>query len=81
MVLPDAPDQAITLEISESPRFSGRAVAALYQDEKRLEKSGRAFACAELALDYGYTDLDGKQPPVIRNQDDAAAALPSLFNQ
>jgi NAD(P)-dependent dehydrogenase (short-subunit alcohol dehydrogenase family) len=81
MVLPDEPDQAIPLEISESPRFSGRAVAALYQDEKRGEKSGQAFACSELALQYGYTDIDGKQPPVIRNQEDAAAALPSLFNQ
>ena len=86
MVLPrhageDGPDQAIDLAISESPRFTGMAVAALYADEKRLEKSGRAFACAELALHYGFADLDGNQPPVIRNQDDAAAALPSLFNQ
>lgn len=81
MTLPDDPDQAIPLTISESPRFTGRAVAALFQDEKRLDRSGRAFSCAELALEYGYTDIDGKQPPVIRNQDDAAAALPSLFNQ
>ena len=86
MVLPrhagdDGPDQAIDLSISESPRFTGMAVAALYADEKRLEKSGRAFACAELALHYGFADLDGNQPPVIRNQDDAAAVLPSLFNQ
>jgi NAD(P)-dependent dehydrogenase (short-subunit alcohol dehydrogenase family) len=86
MVLPrhegdDGPEQAIDLVISESPRFTGRAVAALYTDEKRLEKTGKAFACAELALDYGFTDIDGAQPPVIRSQDDAAAALPSLFNQ
>jgi hypothetical protein len=25
-------------------------------------------------------DEDGKQPPVIRSQDDAAEVLPSLFN-
>jgi dehydrogenase/reductase SDR family protein 1 len=85
MVLPrhagdDGPEQAIDLSISESPQFTGRAVAALYGDEKRLEKSGRAFACAELALHYGFTDIDGKQPLVIRNQADAAEALPSLFN-
>jgi len=85
MVLPRhhgdvGPEQAIDLVISESPRFTGRAVAALYADEKRLEKSGRAFACAELALHYGFTDLDGRQPPVIRSQQDAALALPSLFN-
>jgi NAD(P)-dependent dehydrogenase (short-subunit alcohol dehydrogenase family) len=85
MVLPrhegdEGPEQAIDLVISESPQFTGRAIAALYADEKRLEKSGRAFACAELALHYGFTDIDGGQPPVIRNQDDAAEALPSLFN-
>ncbi len=85
MVLPrhdgdEAAEQAIDLVISESPRFTGRAVAALYGDEKRLEKTGRAFACAELALHYGFTDVDGNQPPVIRSQEDAARALPSLFN-
>jgi NAD(P)-dependent dehydrogenase (short-subunit alcohol dehydrogenase family) len=86
MVLPrhegdDGPDQAIDLVISESPRFTGRAVAALYLDQGRLEKTGKAFACAELANHYGFTDIDGLQPPVIRSQADAAAALPSLFNQ
>ncbi len=86
MVLPrhdgdDGPEQAIDLVISESPRFTGRAVAAIFTDEKRLEKTGKAFACAELALHYGFTDIDGAQPPVIRSQEDAAAALPSLFNQ
>ena len=74
------PDQAIDLVISESPRFTGRAVAALHADEKRLEKTGRAFACAELALHYGFTDVDGQQPPVIRSQEDVAEALPRLFN-
>jgi NAD(P)-dependent dehydrogenase (short-subunit alcohol dehydrogenase family) len=86
MVLPrhagdEGPEQAIDLAISESPRFTGRAVAALYRDEKVLEKSGRAYACAELALAYGFTDEDGRQPPVIRSSEDAAKALPSLFNQ
>ena len=85
MVLPahageTGPEQVIDLAISESPRFTGRAVAALFRDEKRQAKSGRAFARAELALEYGFSDVDGKQPPVIRNHDDAAKALPSLFN-
>jgi NAD(P)-dependent dehydrogenase (short-subunit alcohol dehydrogenase family) len=85
MVLPvhagePGPEQAIDLAISESPRFTGRAVAALHLDEKRQAKTGRAFACAELALEYGFTDEDGKQPPVIRTNDDAAKLLPSLFN-
>jgi NAD(P)-dependent dehydrogenase (short-subunit alcohol dehydrogenase family) len=86
MVLPkhegdEGADQAIDLAISESPRFTGRAVASIYLDEERLEKTGRALACSELALEYRYTDLDGNQPPVIRSQIDAAKALPSLFNE
>jgi dehydrogenase/reductase SDR family member 1 len=85
MVLPahegdSGPEQVIDLASSESPRFTGRAVAALYQDEKRQMKSGRAFTCAELALEYGFSDDGGVQPPVIRSHDDAAKALPSLFN-
>ena len=86
MVLPQhdgdtGPEQAIDLVISESPRFTGCAIAEVYADEKRLDKTGKAFACAELAVEYGFKDIDGAQPPVIRNQADAAAALPSLFNQ
>ncbi len=86
MVLPrhtgdEGPEQAIDLIISESPRFTGMAVAALYQDENRLQRSGGAYACAALALEYGYLDIDGNQPPVITNQEQAAEALPSLFNQ
>ena len=55
-------------------------ISGIY-DEGLLEKTGKAFACAELANHYGFTDIDGLQPPVIRSQADAAAALPSLFNQ
>ncbi len=80
MTLPDH-DQTIPLDHSESPRFTGMAVAALYEDEKLMDRSGRAYTCAELALHYGYTDLDGRQPPVMRSFEDSAAALPSLFNQ
>jgi len=50
------------LSNSESPQFSGRAVAALATDPHLLEKSGRALVAAELALEYGFTDIDGKQP-------------------
>jgi NAD(P)-dependent dehydrogenase (short-subunit alcohol dehydrogenase family) len=80
MVLPEH-DQTMGLEHSESPRFSGLAVAALYADEKVMDRSGHAFTCAEVALEYGYTDLDGNQPAVMRNFEDSAAAQPSLFNQ
>ena len=47
---------------AESPEFQGRAVAHLAADPKLLEKSGRVFTSAGLALEYGYTDIDGYQP-------------------
>lgn len=50
------------LSNSESPQFVGRAVAALAADPKRMEKSGQVLVAAALALEYGFTDIDGKQP-------------------
>jgi dehydrogenase/reductase SDR family member 1 len=47
---------------SESPQFSGRAIAALASDPEVLKKSGEALIAAQLALEYGFTDIDGKQP-------------------
>ncbi|MFN2399226.1 MAG: SDR family oxidoreductase [Gemmatimonadaceae bacterium] len=47
---------------SESPLFVGRAVAALAQDRKVLEKTGDVFSSWELAREYGFTDEDGRRP-------------------
>lgn len=47
---------------SESPQFVGRAVAALAADPQVMEKSGKVLVVAALALEYGFTDIDGKQP-------------------
>ena len=47
---------------SESPQFIGRAVAALAGDANVMQKSGQVLVAAQLALEYGYTDVDGKQP-------------------
>ena len=47
---------------SESPQFIGLAVAALATDPNIMEKSGQVLIAAQLALDYGYTDIDGRQP-------------------
>jgi hypothetical protein len=47
---------------SESPQFIGRAVAALAADPHILAKSGQVLVAAQVALDYGFTDVDGKQP-------------------
>jgi NAD(P)-dependent dehydrogenase (short-subunit alcohol dehydrogenase family) len=53
------------LSNSESPQFNGRAVAALAADPRVMEHSGQVLVTAALALEYGFTDIDGKQPRPI----------------
>lgn len=50
------------LSNSESPQFIGRAIAALAADPDVMKKSGQVLVAAALALEYGFTDIDGKQP-------------------
>ena len=51
------------LKKTESPEYAGRAVAALAQDKHVLRRSGKAYMTGELAREYGFTDVDGRQPP------------------
>jgi dehydrogenase/reductase SDR family member 1 len=46
----------------ESPEFIGRAVAALAADPRIMDKTGQVLIAAQVALDYGFTDIDGNQP-------------------
>ncbi|MFB9836816.1 SDR family oxidoreductase [Actinoallomurus acaciae] len=52
--------------ISETPRYIGRAVAALAADPDRARWSGQALSSGLLAKHYGFTDLDGSQPEASR---------------
>ena len=52
--------------ISETPRYIGRAVAALAADPDRNRWSGQALSSGVLAKHYGFTDLDGSQPEASR---------------
>jgi NAD(P)-dependent dehydrogenase (short-subunit alcohol dehydrogenase family) len=52
--------------ISESPRFVGRAVAALAADPDVHRRNGGSFSSGGLAREYGFTDLDGSQPDCWR---------------
>lgn len=52
--------------ISESPRFVGRAVAALAADSERMRWNGHSLSSGGLAQIYGFTDLDGSQPDAWR---------------
>jgi NAD(P)-dependent dehydrogenase (short-subunit alcohol dehydrogenase family) len=57
--------------ISETPRYIGRAVAALAADPEVARWSGTAQSSGSLARHYGFTDLDGSRPDASRYFADA----------
>jgi hypothetical protein len=52
--------------ISESPTYTGRAVAALAADPEVGRWSGQVLSTGQLAPIYGFTDTDGTQPDCWR---------------
>ena len=56
--------------LSESPRYVGRAVAALAADPGRGRWSRRCVSSAQLAREYGFTDVDGSRPDIWRYFDE-----------
>src|SRR5207248_4646404 len=50
------------LSNSESPEFIGRAIAALASDPAVSRWNGKVVVAAALAAEYGFTDVDGRQP-------------------
>jgi NAD(P)-dependent dehydrogenase (short-subunit alcohol dehydrogenase family) len=52
----------LDLTNSESPEFVGRAVAALAGDPDVMRYTGSVLVAASLAVEYGFTDIDGKAP-------------------
>jgi len=51
---------------SETTAYLGRAIVALASDERVIEKSGQLVEVGALAREYGFTDIDGTQPPPFR---------------
>ena len=47
---------------SETPCYMGRGVAALAADPNVASKTGGLYASWSLAKEYGFADLDGRQP-------------------
>jgi NAD(P)-dependent dehydrogenase (short-subunit alcohol dehydrogenase family) len=60
-----AAGSALDLSNSESPEFSGRAIAALTNDPAVAKWNGRVLIAAELARTYGFTDVDGRLPRAL----------------
>jgi NAD(P)-dependent dehydrogenase (short-subunit alcohol dehydrogenase family) len=50
----------------ETPQFTGLVIEALYRDPDLMAKSGSVVIGAEAAMEYGFTDINGKQPPSLR---------------
>ncbi len=47
---------------SETPRYVGRGVAAIAADTQRARFNQQSVTSADLAREYRFTDLDGRQP-------------------
>jgi NAD(P)-dependent dehydrogenase (short-subunit alcohol dehydrogenase family) len=61
--------------LSESPRYVGRAVAALAADPDRARWNQQSVTSGQLAGEYGFTDLDGSRPDVWRFMQDRERGL------
>jgi NAD(P)-dependent dehydrogenase (short-subunit alcohol dehydrogenase family) len=65
--VPGLPGQAATRPANGcSPEFPGRVIAALATDPDVHDRTGGTFITAELAQDYGITDVDGRTIPSLR---------------
>jgi NAD(P)-dependent dehydrogenase (short-subunit alcohol dehydrogenase family) len=62
----DQPSAPADFALSESPRYVGRAVVALASDPGRERWNQSSVSSGQLALEYGFTDLDGSQPDIWR---------------
>ena len=60
---------------SETPRYVGRAVAALASDPDRARWNQQSVSSGQLAVEYGFTDVDGSRPEVWRYMADEERGL------
>jgi len=65
---------------SESPLFVGRAVAALAQDPKVLDRSGQLLSSWQLSREYKFSDYDGHRPDWGRLAIDFSVVPPLLVD-
>ncbi|NND66072.1 MAG: SDR family NAD(P)-dependent oxidoreductase [Halioglobus sp.] len=64
---PAMQEQTVTNPVvGSSVEFPGRVIAALATDPDLMARSGGTFIAAELAAEYGVTDVDGSVPPSLR---------------
>ncbi|MEJ7608744.1 MAG: SDR family NAD(P)-dependent oxidoreductase [Bryobacteraceae bacterium] len=62
-VLGPAAREQMRYDLAESPEYAGRALVALASDPNVLAKAGKLLYVADLAKEYGVTDIDGEWKP------------------
>jgi len=62
----DQPTAPPDFALSESPRYIGRAVVALATDRERSRWNQKSVSSGQLAIEYGFTDVDGSRPDIWR---------------
>ena len=76
--LKTVPDMASQLNsaVGSSVEFPGRVIAALAKDPDVMRRSGGTYINAELAREYGVTDIDGRVIPSLRDERGAPIWMP-----
>jgi dehydrogenase/reductase SDR family protein 1 len=59
-------DASLNVGEMETPQFVGMCVSALALDDKAIEHSGSVLLTADVARQYNFTDIDGKQPAILK---------------
>lgn len=70
IIAPDGEPNPEEYEQTESIEYIGRAVVALAGDPNIMNKSGQTWTVGDLACEYEFTDIDGRQVPPFRLPDD-----------
>lgn len=63
-------------DLCETPEFTGHVIWGLYTDPERMSRSAQSWIGAELAVEYGITDVGGRQPPSMRDMGVAPRVQP-----
>jgi NAD(P)-dependent dehydrogenase (short-subunit alcohol dehydrogenase family) len=71
----------LDLKYAETPHFPGRAVVALATDTDPMRRSGNAFWVADLARDYGFTDIDGTIPDAEKLHAQLKQGAPEFWSE
>jgi NAD(P)-dependent dehydrogenase (short-subunit alcohol dehydrogenase family) len=59
----------------ETPEFTGHVIWALFNDPGLADLSGQTVIGAEMAVKYGLTDAEGRQPPSYRDTHNIAPRI------